>query len=225
MRFQLLRPVNGWAGFLTELTIVVVGILIALAAQQAVDMWRWKNDVREFRAAVDNELGYNLAAYIGRRAQTACIDRRLDQLDRWHKELQAGGRLRLTSRIGRPTTTQLRISVWESRTPDVTAHLGLDNRLAYAAMYDLFVLYRRIGDFERDTWGELLDFEGADSLDRRDMLRLRGLIERGRLYSRLTEGNWRTLARRAKQQKIRPWSDGNLNPNETFCDPLTWTKV
>lgn len=225
MRFQLLRPVNGWPGFFTELTIVVVGILIALAAQQAVDMWRWKNDVREFRAVVDNELGYNLHAYIGRRQQSACINRRLDQLDRWHKGLADGGKLRLTSRIGRPTSNQLRKSVWESRTPDVTAHLGLENRLGYASIYDQFALYQVIMDRERNVWGELLDFEGADSLDQRGLLRLRGLIERGRLASRLIDGNWRMLARASARQGIRPWEDKDLNALETFCDPLTWVKV
>lgn len=224
MRFKLLRPVHGWPGFFTELTIVVVGILIALAAQQAVDLWRWKGDVREFRAAVDNELGYNVAAYDDRRNQSACIDRRLDQLDQWHKGLAAGQRLALTSRIGRPTTTSLRSSVWQSRTPDVTAHLGLEKRLAYAAMYDLFDNYQKIGDRERLLWGELLDFEGAATLDPRDLLRLRGLIERGRLASRLIEANWPVLRRRAGVLGIQPWEDQDIPPSETFCEPLTWVR-
>ena len=159
MRFRLLRPVHGWPGFFTELAIVVLGILIALGAQQAVDGWRWRGDVREFRAAVDNELGFNLGAYVDRMKQSACINRRLDQLDRWHKGLAAGASLPLTSRIGRPTTTSLRTSVWHSRTPDVTAHLGLEQRLAYAALYDMFANYQVISDREKQLWGELLDFE------------------------------------------------------------------
>ncbi len=34
MRLRFLKPVNGWPGFLTELAIVVLGVLIALGAQQ-----------------------------------------------------------------------------------------------------------------------------------------------------------------------------------------------
>lgn len=222
MRLRFLKPVNGWSGFLTELAIVVLGVLIALGAQQMVDRWRWKADVREFRAAVDNEVGFNLGAYEDRLDQSACINRRLDQLDRWHKGLSAGARLRLTSRIGRPTTTSLRTSVWQSRTPDVTAHLGLDNRLAYAAFYDNFTGYQIIGDRERQLWGKMLDFEGAASLDQRDLLRLRGLIERGRLASRLIDGNWPMISRRSAAFGIRPWEDKDIQASETVCEPLTW---
>lgn len=223
MRLQLLRPVQGWPGFFTELAIVVLGILIALGAQQAVDTWRWRGDVREFRKAVDNEIGFNLGAYVDRMRQSACINRRLDQLDRWHEGIAAGKRLALTSRIGRPTTTSLRTSVWQSRTPDVTAHLGLEHRLAYAALYDMFANYQVISDREKQLWGELPDFEGAASLDPRDLLRLRGLIERGRLASRLVDGNWRMFARRSNELGIRPWEDADIIASETVCEPLTWT--
>ena len=223
MRLRFLRPINGWSGFFTELAIVVLGVLIALGAQQAVDGWRWRADVREFRAAVDNEVGFNLGAYADRLKQSRCIHRRLDQLDRWHKGLSAGARLRLTSRIGRPTTTSLRTSVWHSRTPDVTAHLGLETRLAYAFFYDSFAGYQIIGDRERQLWGELLDFEGAASLDQRDLLRLRGLIERGRLASRLVDGNWPLLSRRSAAFGIRPWEEKDIIASETVCEPLTWT--
>jgi len=223
MVLRLLRPINGWSGFFTELAIVVLGVLIALGAQQAVDGWRWRGEVRDFRAAVDNEIGYNLGAYIDRLKQSACINRRLDQLDRWHKGVAAGQRLPLTSRIGRPTTTSLRTSVWQSRTPDITAHLRLEHRMGYAAIYDSFAGYQVIGDRERQLWGELLDFEGAASLDPGDLMRLRGLIERGRLASRLVVGNWRVLARDSAAFGIRPWEDKDIVASETVCEPLTWT--
>ena len=47
MRLRFFKPVNGWSGFLTELVIVVLGILIALAAQQAVDNLRWRGEVKD----------------------------------------------------------------------------------------------------------------------------------------------------------------------------------
>lgn len=223
MRFSLLKPVNGWSGFLTELAIVVLGVLIALGAQQAVDAWRWRGEVREFRSAVDNEIGYNLGAYIDRLKQSDCINRRLDQLDRWHKGVAASQRLPLTSRIGRPTTTTLRTSVWQSRTPEITAHLGLEDRMGYAAIYDDFAGYQVIGDRERVLWGELLDFEGSDSLDSADLKRMRGLVERGRLASRLINGNWPVLSRHSEAFRIRPWEEKDLPASETVCEPLTWT--
>ena len=224
MRLRFLRPVNGWAGFLTELAIVVVGVLIALGAQQIVDGWRWRGEVAEFRAAMDDELGFNLWAYQDRLTQSGCINRRLDQLDQWHRQLGGGKRLQLTSAIRRPTTLSLRTSVWESRTSDVTSHLGLQSRLAYAGLYDEIDGYIELRTYERQVWNELLDFEGANQLDETGLMRLRGLIERGRLFAGLIEGNWPVVSRGATEVRIRPRPDPDTTPRDTtICKPLTWT--
>ena len=95
--------------------------------------------------------------------------------------------------------------------------------MGYAAIYDSFAGYQVIGDRERQLWGELLDFEGSASLDSGNLMRLRGLIERGRLASRLVVGNWRVLARDSAAFGIRPWEDKDIIASETVCEPLTWT--
>ena len=102
------------------------------------------------------------------------------------------------------------------------SHVGLENRLAYASLYDAFAGYQDIGDRERQLWSELLDFEGAAQLDGKDLTRLRGLIERGRLNARLVDGNWRTAARDSAAIGIAAWEDPDIIPSETVCSPLTW---
>ncbi len=221
-RLRKLTPYGGWRQFATELVVVVLGILIALGAQQAVDAWNWRSEVAEFRDALDSELGFNLGAIEDRMKQSDCINRRLDQLDRWQRVLQDGGKVRLTSRIGRPTSLNVRTSVWESRTADVASHLGLDARLAYAALYDLLGGYRDTRQYERQVWNEMLDFEGTGELDRRDLLRLRGLVERGRLYSRLVDQNTRDFKRNADAIGIRAWIDPGMAARDNVCQPLTW---
>jgi len=62
MRLRFLKLVNGWGGFLTELAIVVFGVLIALGAQQLLDDWQGKRNVADFREALDAELSGNLRA-------------------------------------------------------------------------------------------------------------------------------------------------------------------
>ncbi len=226
MRLRFLKPVNYWPGFLTELAIVVFGVLIALGAQQTVDGWRWQKEVGEFRAAMNDELGFNLGAYEDRRGQSKCINRRLDQLDQWQRQLTSGAPLQLTSAIRRPTTLSLRTSVWESRTSDVTSHLGLKARLAYAELYDEVNGYIELRVYERQVWNEMLDFEGANQLDRADMVRLRGLIERGRLFARLIEGNWPVTIKNATELEIRPRRDPDSPPTDAaICNPLTWPAV
>lgn len=226
MRLHFLKPVNGWSGFLTELAIVVLGVLIALGAQQAVDGWRWRGEVSEFRAALDNELGYDFGAYRERLEQSKCITGRLNQLDEFQRASAKGERLRLTSAIRRPTSLALRTSVWQSRTADVASHLGLKARLTYATIYDAIDNYAYIRTNEREVWNEMLDFEGAGPLDRRDLLRLRGLIERGRLFDRFISANWPDIQKDGNEAGIRPWRRPGENPADPLlCKPLTWQPV
>ena len=225
-RLMRLRPPHGWPAVWWELVIVTLGVLIALGAQQALDTIRWKRDVTEFRRALDNELGYDFGAYRDRLAQSACINRRLDELEQWLGALQSGAEVRLTTPIRRPTTTSLRTAVWESRTSEVTGHLGLDTRLRYAAFYDEVRNYSDVRDFERAVWNELLDFGYAPSLDPRDRLRLRGLIERGRLFDRLIAANWSDMERRGAEANIRAWRDPNApSSDRNICASLRWEPV
>jgi hypothetical protein len=223
MRWRSIRPVHGWPELVQQILIVVAGVLIALGAQQMVDDWRWRREIREFRAALDNELGYNLAAYRDRLEQSACIQRRLDQLSTWMGRVEDGEQLRLVSPIARPMTLAARTSVWESRTPEAASHLGLENRLIYAKLYDSVALFAAQRGDERVVWNELMDFEGARDLDRSDFMRLRGLIERARFLERVARLNWATFHQRIAQMGIQAWSESD-DPlvGAAICQPLSW---
>jgi hypothetical protein len=226
MPWRSIRPVHGWPDLLQEILIVVVGVLIALGAQQLVDDWYWRGEIRDFRAALDNELGYDLGAYRGRLEQSACIRRRLDQLDEWMTGLQSGQRLRLATPIARPVSLAPRTSVWESRTPDSASHLGLENRLTYAKLYDSVALYAAQRNDERAVWNELMDFERGEKLDRSDFMHLRGLIQRARFLDQVAHLNWATFQQRITRLGIRPWSetDDPVRGN-SLCRPLRWERV
>jgi hypothetical protein len=47
-----LTPPHGWNAVVWDLAIVTVGVLIALGAQQFVDDFHWRGEVRDFRKAV-----------------------------------------------------------------------------------------------------------------------------------------------------------------------------
>jgi hypothetical protein len=77
MRFPFLRPMHGWRAFAGEVGIIVVGVLIALAAQQAVETWRWQQDVERTREDLDDEILYNIAHGAERIAVDRCLRERL----------------------------------------------------------------------------------------------------------------------------------------------------
>ena len=72
------KPIHGWREFLKEVGIIVLGVLIALGAEQAVARLHELRLADETRATARAELSAGLRNFINRRAIQACIDRRLD---------------------------------------------------------------------------------------------------------------------------------------------------
>src|SRR5215470_8880519 len=102
MHVHLPKPLHGWREFAGEVGIIVLGVLIALGAQEVVQRSSWQSDVRDFRAAVDTELDFNLAASAHRVRQSPCVERRLAELDRWSAAQRSGRATPLLREIGFP---------------------------------------------------------------------------------------------------------------------------
>src|SRR3954471_20407124 len=81
MHFHLPKPLHGWREFAGEVGIIVMGVLIALGAEQVVETVHGKAEVAEFRGAVDNELSYDLGSYRQRLMLGPCVQARLAELD------------------------------------------------------------------------------------------------------------------------------------------------
>ena len=56
MHLHMPKPLHGWREFIHEFTIVVLGVLIALGANQMVENWAWSNKVRHAESAMCLEL-------------------------------------------------------------------------------------------------------------------------------------------------------------------------
>ncbi|THD51713.1 hypothetical protein, partial [Phenylobacterium sp.] len=74
------KPWHGRREFLKEVATIVLGVLIAIAAEQLVEQLHWVHAVHDEREALSSELKGNLEAVVFRRAQEVCIDRRLNEL-------------------------------------------------------------------------------------------------------------------------------------------------
>src|SRR5438874_12581463 len=126
MHFHLPKPLHGWRAFVGEVGIIVVGVLIALGAEQSVEALRWRSEVGQFRTAVDHELGRNLGLYLEIMRQRPCVTRRLTELERFLANSRAGGEDRLAYPIGRPNYYSQYLSVWDNRGAEVAEHLPRD---------------------------------------------------------------------------------------------------
>jgi hypothetical protein len=56
MRFKLPQPLHGWRAFAGEVGVIVLGVLIALGAQQVVETLHWRNETATLRENLHREI-------------------------------------------------------------------------------------------------------------------------------------------------------------------------
>lgn len=222
MKASLPTPLHGWRVFAGEVGIIVLGVLIALAAQQVVEGMTRRGELRELRAAVDEEIAQSLGSYQARMAQDNCLDRKLSQLEQWLKSWQAGQPLMISGPISAPRSAPPNTNVWESRDPAIITHMPLATKIAYSAIYDDFANNEVQRLDERMTWFAIGEYEGARTLDANAIMRLQGLLKRARWRAGNISDNGRELMVEAKRLGIEPKTDP-FTAEETadFCRPLT----
>jgi len=210
-----------WQKFARELGVIVLGVLIALGAEQAVTNWHERSQMRELRVAVDNEIALGLGTWQSRVKQQACIDARLDELTRWLQGWREGKPQNLLGPISAPRSGPSGTSVWESRDPAVMTQMPLQAKLAYAGIYDSFANNEVQRLDERMTWLALGEFDGARFLDHGAQMRLQGLITRARWRAGNISNNLVDAEKVALEMGIKP-SENYFEP-ETYaplCAPI-----
>ena len=150
MHVHLPKPLHGWRPFAGEVGIIVVGVLIALAAQQVVETIHQRDDVEQLVAALRSELGDDRARWEHIRASDACTLQRLDALDRWLATAPAGAKL---DRPYRLFLWNMHSSAWDlAKTSPAAAHIPLRQRLTYASLYGAI-----------DNWRQFINEENANA--------------------------------------------------------------
>jgi len=74
------KHIHSWRELLMEIGVVVIGVGIALGAEQTVEWLHWRTQVTEAREFIASELAGNMRRVILRLRTSACTERRLDEL-------------------------------------------------------------------------------------------------------------------------------------------------
>jgi hypothetical protein len=229
MHFHLPKPLHGWRALAGEVGIIVLGVLIALGAEQAVETQHWRSEARDFRKAVDHELSVDLATYEFNQLQQPCIKRRLDELQAYLDRSRSGATVDLSGKIGMPLPIDTYTSVWDNKDAQVVDHLPVDVRLKYASLYDEFRTTEGIKQAQTAVWKKLVPFEEAGPLTLEDRRQLHSLIEDARGLSSALDGNWPYARKEGAELGLQPdyppdWPDfKKMIPSFDICKPILKT--
>lgn len=176
MHFHLPKPLHGWREFSGEVGIIVLGVLIALGAEQLVQNWHSQREIHETRQALDAELGRDLAAFNWRWNQRACLQPRLDEIDRWARSMAGPQQLKLTKDIAEPSFFAIHTAVWKATSGDVSARMPVETKLDYADMYEAMSVFDEIQHDEGKAWAVVHSYAQNSDLTREELHAVRNAV-------------------------------------------------
>src|SRR5947209_17021640 len=83
MHFHLPKPLHGWREFAGEVGIIVIGVLIALGAEQVVEAFAWREKVAIVRQSLMGELSNDRARWEHDVAAAKCISDEVSGVRGW----------------------------------------------------------------------------------------------------------------------------------------------
>jgi hypothetical protein len=161
MHFHLPKPLHGWREFAGEVGIIVVGVLIALAAEQLVESLHWRAEVRNAKAALSQDMAQTNRVFAYRVAAHDCVARRLDRIG---AIIEQSAQHKGPSSVGDvfpDIGNALADSAWEtSRAGQVLQHFDRKSLGLYSVYYMQVGNVRYFVMRENDDWGVLRVLRG-----------------------------------------------------------------
>jgi len=145
MHFHLPKPLHGWRAFVGEVGIIVVGVLIALGAEQLVEDWQWQQKVAHTTEEIDGELHRNAASAYAWLTVAPCVEGQLKAIDVALAAARHSGRVQPTAAMTPPLERFSEDAWLNARALQVTDHIPREKLTQYSQM---FYLPRRLAESE-----------------------------------------------------------------------------
>jgi len=156
------KPWHGVREFGKELSTIVLGVLIALAGEQAVEWIHHQSEVGEAREALREEIGQDMMKALYNQGREICQQPQIRQYIAWSEG--AGSP---------PPAANSRFLVlssanWDTVKAGPVAFMPLKQRLAFAHFYDQVADYNSMAERERSAGFRVAENLGFKPLDRED---------------------------------------------------------
>ena len=207
------KPWHGLRELLKEIGTIVIGVLIAIGAEQLVEKLHWREVVAAERRSLDTEVADHWQALHSRVEMQPCIDGRLAELAALIARHDAGQPLGRLGPVGRPGYFGEDRAAWQMAVADQSLqHMAPDLRARYAGTIGSYDIFIRVTNDERAAWLSLQQINHAPVLSPADWSDVR------RAYDRAADANVvlkRALVTNAKTEWLQAF-DGFKLPKTPF---------
>lgn len=212
------KPWHGVREFLKEYLIIVVGVLTALGAEQAVEFVHQRHAAEAAAGSIRNEIQHNITGLMVRRENEPCVSRRLDEIA---AVLADPARLRgQPVWVGHPFYASLPDEQLRSAEQAGRASLLPREELArYATIYAYFAQFQEGEAAEWQAWADLRVLEQRQVLTPVSDWQLQSALQRARAARWSMEVSSSLAVEEAakigiRPDKVRPW------PLHSACLPF-----
>ena len=197
-----------WRDFAREILIVVLGVLIALGAQEIANGLHDQSASAEARANIRAEIAENLGRMAQRQATRACIDARLAEIAAFLTSAESGAARRPMRWIGRPQTWPMQQNRW-----DAAASAGKASLLSPKEQGDYGAIYANTRDFQANeaveqlAWAQLRGLADQARPSPQETVLLREALQNARYTAWLINVNIWQASQDARRLGIKPHTD------------------
>jgi hypothetical protein len=215
------KAVHSVREFLSELGVVVLGIVIALSGEQAIEHMRDSHRAAEARNGIRDEIGMNVVVLQSRNSAQPCIDQRIDEIGRL-LDASDGANYVAPLWLGRPQIWEMLHARWQVVSQAGRAPLlAPEEQAGYGFIYALFADAAADEDREQIAWARIRAMEGLPHPSEAMKAELRLALQDARLTNWDIKNLNKGLQNRAAGMAIPKQAMPRQQPDSGICFPTS----
>ncbi len=163
------KAIHSWRELINEIGVIVIGVLIALGAEQAVEAIHWSHEVEAQRMSLNAEAQDNLGSVARRQVQQPCVDRRLADIRLVFERHAHHQPLGIVGTFAHPTLASSSRGSWDiALSGQALPHMSQRERLKFSAVFGTFASWQQETVDESAIWSRLAMLKDVDLLNEGD---------------------------------------------------------
>ena len=223
----VVRPPGGWTAFTWEVGVVVLGVALALGAQEIAEAVNEREEAEKTRSTLANEVEESLAVLELRRAAQSCIDNRLKELRAIVNEWGRTGSFKTPRWVSQATWFAFDTARFEAaQSAGRLALLPSEEQYRFGLVVESLRSFRDIQRRETDAWSTLRMLQsGPEVLSPGDRTAVRVALQQastlnhfaqisvGQTLPQAAAFGWLPDMKRVRQRMGLAWKDGRFRPS------------